>query len=99
MKNFNAKNKEYNDSEWAKRQLRNDRGRIERDIRQAEWAQRQAEEKDEAGPAAAPFTTELVELDNTIKYLKTLLPQEVVTKEEVTVAEVPFRILKNREQL
>jgi len=95
---FNKLNKEYNDSEWAKRQLRNDRGRIERDIRQAEWAQRQAEEKDEAGPAAAPFTTELVELDNTIKYLKTLLPQEVVTKEEVTVEEAAGILVQKKDR-
>jgi len=75
---FYAANKLYNDYEWQVRQIRNDRGRIERDIRNAEWESKKNEEKEEEGPPPAPFAMDLLTLEQTMFYLKTLLPKEAV---------------------
>merc|ERR1719213_1138373 len=64
------------------RALRMERAKLERDARQEEWAGKQTQMADDAGPPDLPFAEDLQYLENIMKYLKTHAPKEEEKKEE-----------------
>jgi len=85
---FNVKNREFSAYMNEARALRNERAKLERASRQAEWEERQKSELPDEGPKALPFADDLQYLENMMAYLKSNLPKEAVKAEEEKAAEI-----------
>jgi len=85
---FNVKNREFSAYMNEARALRNERAKLERAARQAEWEERQKSEMPDEGPKALPFADDLQYLENMMAYLKSNLPKEAEKAVEEKAVEI-----------
>jgi uncharacterized coiled-coil DUF342 family protein len=89
---FNAKQRLFSTYLNEARQIRNEKGRLEREQREKEWDERRKSEMPDEGPKALPFADDLQYLENMMNYLKSHLPKEAVDepkKEEGAAPNAP----------